>query len=193
MRHYFVCKNQVFKTVFSLLLLSFLVACGDNIQVENDYDPKFNFKAIKSYSFVEFVDDDVTRLMQNRVEQALSDKMAALNYQESSAEQADILVAFHLITKIKQRQRVTTTDPGFDYYGRRYYGPSINMSVSHIDTIDYKVGSLIIDFIDPDSRNVVYHAGASAILSDVKTPDERMQLIRAAVDKALQEYPPTSL
>ena len=172
-----------------------LTACGDNIKVTQDYDPAVNFSVFSSYNFVAFEDDEVTTITQNRVKKALSEKLKSLSFTQLTDAEADVLVAYHIFSDTRQKQRVTTTGSGFNYYGggyygRGYYGPSINMTVSHVDTIDYKVGTLVVDFVDPKTRNVLYHATAETTLSDARTPQDREKLIKAAVDKIFADYPP---
>ena len=174
-------------SVLSLCLLMF--ACGDNIKTSNDYRPETQFSQLTHYAFLAFETDGIQNIDQDRIKDALAQELNEKGMTLASEADANVLVAYHVFTKTKQKQRVTSTGSSY-YYGRRYYGSSIGMGTTYVDTVDYKVGHLVVDFLAPDNRKVLYHAEASTKVGDVNTPEDRKLLIQQAVKKMLAEYPP---
>ena len=184
-------------SLLHLLIISLLLAsCSSGITVSTDYRPDFNFKAIKSYSYLAFDSaENITHsqsIYTARVETALNN---SLNHKNLTLKpiSPDVLIAYHIFTEKKEKQRVTTTSGGNIYYGRRYMGPSINMGITYIDNIEYNVGNMLIDVIDPKTQNVIWHGEASAKIDQAKNPEERSALIQEAVDTLLNDFPPQSL
>lgn len=173
-----------------IITISFLLlGCGDNIKTTNDFRPGTQFSAFKTYAYLPFENDALQTIDQDRIKAALTAELAEKDLIVADSTEADVLIAYHVFTEIKQKQRVTSTGGSY-YYGRRYYGPTISMGTTYVDNIDYKVGNLVVDFIAPNNRQILYHAEASTNVGDVKTPEDRSLLIREAVKKMLEEYPP---
>src|SRR5215831_7893193 len=53
---------------------------------------------------------------------------------------------------------------------------------------DYDVGTLLVDFIDPDSNSVIWRGSAQSRLQELKTPEERQARVQAAVDQVLAQF-----
>ena len=173
-----------------LSLCLFLFACGDNIKTSNDFRPETSFSTLTQYAFLPFEANGVQDIDQDRIKDALTDELTKKGLVAVPEKDADVLIAYHVFTQNKQKQRVTSTGGGSYYYGRRYYGGSIGMGSTYVTNIDYKVGHLVVDFVAPDNRKVLYHAEASTKVGDVNTPEDRKLLIVEAVKKMLAEYPP---
>ena len=177
------------KKIAVLGLCLWMFACGNNIKTSNDYRTEVQFSELTLYSFLPFDSSAVKNIDQDRIKKSLTDELALKGLTAVEESEANVLIAYHVFTETLQKQRVTTTGGSY-YYGRRHYGPSINMGTTYIDNIDYKVGNLIVDFIEPKSRKVLYHAEASSKVADAKTPEDRRRLIDQAVKEMLADYPP---
>jgi hypothetical protein len=57
-----------------------------------------------------------------------------------------------------------------------------------VDT--YDVGTLLIDFISPQSNNVIWRGSGQSRIQELKTPEERQERIQDAVDRILKQFPP---
>lgn len=177
--HYFI----------ALFFVSLLAGCSQQISISQDYLPDYDFASVKSYQFLAMDDKNYTSLNKNRVENALKQTLKAKGLTFCN-KACDVTVAFMIYQQEKQRQRVTTTNTGNMYYGRSYFGPSVNFGTTYVDNIDYQVGNLIIDIVDNKSRQVVYHSVASSEIIEGLEPNERDLLIQQAVSKALANFPP---
>ncbi len=70
---------------------------------------------------------------------------------------------------------------------RRYWGG--NWEPGGISTYEYEEGSLILDFVDAKSKNLILHGSAKAVVGNEKTPEERQKKIYEIVQKILEKYP----
>ncbi len=178
------------KVFIATVLCLFLSACGDNIKTASDYRPNVDFASLKTFAFLKFENTEYQQIWQDRVRDAIARELEAKGMRKVEEDQADVLVAYHIFAESKQKQRVTSTGGGYYYYGRRYYGPSVTVGTTYVENIDYKVGNVVADFIDPISKDVIYNAKASTKIDDARTPEDRNMLINAAVEKMFREYPP---
>lgn len=174
----------------TLFLTALLASCGQNIRVTSDYLPSYNFSSLTSYQFLAMDENSYTSLNSKRVANALQQNLAAKGLTLTSKQESDVTVAFSIYKQDKQRQRITSTGTTNMYYGRSYFGPTVNFGTTYIDTIDYQVGNLIIDIIDNKTRQVVYHSVASSEITEGLQPKQREQLIQQAVNQALANFPP---
>ena len=61
-----------------------------------------------------------------------------------------------------------------------------------VDSYQYKEGTFILDFIKPASKNLIWHGSARVALDYADTPEKRDKLIKEAMKKILQNFPPPS-
>ena len=59
-----------------------------------------------------------------------------------------------------------------------------------IDVYQYEEGNLILDFIDPKSKELIWRGSAKAVVGNEKTPEERQKKIEETIQKILEKYPP---
>jgi hypothetical protein len=51
-------------------------------------------------------------------------------------------------------------------------------------------GTIILDFVDPETMNVIWHGAAKSNVDDTMKPEQRDKLIKEAVQKILKNFPP---
>jgi hypothetical protein len=177
------------KLFTSLMLIIMLGACSNGIKTRNDYRPEVDFTTLKTYQYLSFSEEPKTQdIYSDRVKTALNNTLKAKGLTQKEAD-ADLLIAYHIFTDTKEQERITTTGGGI-YYGRSYMGPTLNMGTTYVDKVEYRVGNLVVDFIEPESRKVLWHGEAEANVDDARTPEERTAMIQAAVDQLLESFPP---
>ena len=72
-------------------------------------------------------------------------------------------------------------------YGRRgWYGAGS----SHTTVRQYEQGTLLLDLIDPESKQLIWRGTGQTRLRDLKTPEEREARVREVVDRILERFPP---
>jgi hypothetical protein len=149
--------------------------------VKSDYDRETDFSRYKSYAFLPSSarDGDEPRLhdslMTKRVQRAARSRLDAkgLEYRPSGA---DLLVAYHAAVQ----EKVDVSHYGY-HYGRGWYGGGV-------DVWQYTEGTLVLDFIDAKTKDLVWRGWATDIVGG--DPEEAEQRIDEAVGKILERYPP---
>ena len=170
-----------------LLAVGLMVGCATIYDVKYDYDKQTDFAALKTYDWMEVpAEAGMDTLTIERIKAAVNAELMAKGLRQTS-ENPDFLIAEHTGSK----EKVQTTDWGYSYgsYGRYwggYWGPR------NVSTYEYEEGWLILDFVDSESKNLIWRGTAKAEIQNVDTPEKRVKLINKAVEKILEKYPPVA-
>ena len=160
------------------------LACA-SYGVRTDYDLETDFSEFESYRWLEpppardpRLENDLIR---KRIRRAVDDELAAKGLTPREAGEPDLFVTYHAI--IERKVDIETTHYGYGYrrYGSRY---------SEVYAREYEVGTLIIDLVDADSRELVWRGSGQAQLNQDVSPERREQRVRAVVAAILADYPP---
>lgn len=161
-----------------------LVSCS-SIAVQYDYDRQANFASLLTFNWMPQPAKILAMqhpLMDNRIKDAVNNKLQAKGLQMSSGN-PDFLIAYH--AGVQDRVDVDTW--GYTYARRgRFYG----WSGTHVDVQQYKLGTLILDFVDTKSKELIRRGVAIGALPDNPTPEKMEKKINEAVAKILEKFPP---
>lgn len=153
------------------------------ISVSRDYDSETDFSRYKTFRWVKQEPNvPVARraehsLLEKRVKGAVDAELTAKGYRRAGAGRADFLVAWH----IGAENKVNVERYGYRYGPRgRWYGT--NVHVHH-----YKEGTLIIDFIDPDEKVLVWRGTAVGSMRYFTKGEHEVQ---SSVRELLEKFPP---
>ncbi len=164
-------------------LVALCVACT-TIQISTDYDPDAAFSELRTWSFADpgqptgdpRLDSSLVR---TRIFQALESELAVKGYGRAVGVEPDFLVDTHVA--LSRELDVHTFHRG---YGRSSWGSSETL------VREVEQGSLVLDFLHPESRKLLWRGIAQARVDRRGTPAERSQRIREAVRLMLQDFPP---
>jgi len=174
-------------TIRWLLPLLMLAACGPMIDVRADYDTSADFSRLRTYAWLQQpssaprdprINND---LLDSRVHSAVNDELHAKGYTEN-AESPDFRVAYHVVLKEKIAAAAFPT-----YYG---YGLGRWPGPADVQVATYEEGTLLLDFVDGRMNELVWRGAASTRINPDRTPQERTELIRTAVQRMLKDFPP---
>ncbi len=170
--------------LFALLLLIF-TGCS-TIQVQNDYNPQYDFSRLKSFAIVIPKNSPVITLTQERLKRAIAKELQSKGYRQVSKENADFLVTFHTdITKFKEVVNDYDSLGIYPYY-YGYWGPAyIPSRYEYI----YEEAKIVIDAYDPETKRVFWRGSATDTLRNFDTPAERVAYINSVVKKILAPFP----
>jgi hypothetical protein len=104
---------------------------------------------------------------------ALKQDLAARGLTEATTGQPDFLVSYH----VKQQQKFDYDTVGYGFYG--WPGGA--------DVTEYTQGTLIIDFIDPQTNQVFWRGTGSEVVNHPDSPNTAK--IDKAVAKIVNKYP----
>jgi hypothetical protein len=175
------------KSICILLLLAAAAGCSTVYDVQYDYNQTTDFSNLKTYNWMRVPEKaDIDTLNVMRVQKAVNAEMQAKGLKLTS-DNPDFLIAEHM----GKKEKVSVRDWGYDYgpyagYWGGYWGPG------GVSTFQYEEGSLILDFVDPQTKKLIWRGSAKAEIDNVRTVEEREKLINEAVQKILKNFPPPS-
>jgi len=182
------------RAVFSMLCVSLFIASCASMTVNYDYDQRVNFAALKTYNWLPTPPkSEVNQLTIRNIEFAVDKQLRAKGL-GMSEENPDFLIAVH----VTKQTQVDTQEWGYAYgsgnfshggpYGRFVGGAPANYDFRRgTDTYVYDIGTLIIDFVDPRTRELVWRGTGTAEI-DPSAP--QTELVNRAVAKVLENFPP---
>ena len=174
---------------FTLVLAGSLGACS-GMKITTDYNPEVapNFSAYQTYAWLpQPIRQDprvYNAITENRVRRAVDNSLSAGGYRKLESGTPDFLVAWQ--AAIEGKVDVTMVN---GYYGYGYRGWGAWGGAQPV-VREYDEGTLILDVIDAESRELVWRGVAQAKISQNSSPDQRGRKINEAVSKILANFPP---
>lgn len=179
------------KSLIVLPVVMVLAACTSTIKPEVDYRQDYAFENIRTYSVLEDTAKPmdavyhVSDIENDRVARALQNAMANKGLREVPKDQADILVAYQIVTKDKTQVR--DYGPSVAYRCYRCFGGYAGVN-NTVDVRNYTEGTIIIDMLDPKSNESVWRSMVSKPLKKHKTVEEKDQATFDGVTKMLENF-----
>lgn len=156
-------------------------------KVGYDFDRSVDFSAYQTYAWITAA-QEATRdkrldnsLIDARIRAAIDAHLRSKGYIATADEKPHFLVAYHV--GMKDLIKGSSTQ---NYIGDRAHGTYTTLS----DVQPYKEGTLLIDIVDADSRQLVWQASASAEVEEGLTPRERDERVNGIVRAMLSHFPP---
>jgi hypothetical protein len=181
---------RITTTLIAACLLAAAIGCGTSIQTNYDYDVNANFERYGTYDWIPQPEtkagsaqqarqssDLLDKRIKNHVNAALKEKGMALD-----TNAPDMLVVYH----VGVQDKVQVTDWGYRY-SDYYWG----WGGREIDVYNYEQGTLILDFIDATTENLVWRGAGSVALDGNTNPEKQDELVRKVVGKIMSKYPPS--
>ena len=159
------------------ILIGFLAAISANAQsVQSDYDRSFNFSNLKTFGFAvqrRGINDPLAgdSLNNERIRTALESQLTANGYRVGNGT-ADFAIVYYVTTK----ERLSVQDYG--------YGPPRWWGSRNIHVNQYSEGTLLVDFIDVKTNQVIWRGRASGTL-EMKGVDRK---ISKSVEKLVKQF-----
>jgi hypothetical protein len=158
-----------------------LTTCSP-ISVSHDYDSETDFSAYSTFRWVK-QDQNVPSarraehsLLERRVKSAVDTGLTEKGFRKVTGK-ADFLVAWHIGAEDKVN---------VERYGYRY-GPRGHWYGRNVHVHHYKEGTLIIDFVDPVEKVLVWRSTAVGSMSYFTKGEHE---IRTSVERMLEDFPP---
>jgi hypothetical protein len=168
-----------------------LAGCASGPDIRADYDRAADFGKYRSYGFVANAGTDSgdfkslsTQMLQN----AAAREMEARGYVR--ADDPDLVINFK--GQLEEKVDIESTPapyygPGWGYagWGGAYWG---GYGGTEVTTRRYNVGTLVMDVVDKDKRQVVYQGGVEGVVTK-EMLQNREAAINAAVGHIFSKYP----
>jgi hypothetical protein len=169
---------KVHNVFVSVAMFFVLTAAAFAQQVKIDYDRTVNFDQYKTYSWQKV--ETKNPLWVDRIKSAVDAALTAKGWTQVPSDGNISLVA---IEATKNQQTLNTFYNGFGG-GWRWGG--FGNATTTVD--NYKVGTLVLDMFDTQTKKLVWRGSASDTLSD-KT-DKNIKNLDKGVQKMLKQFPP---
>ena len=176
--------KKLLKFTPMFLLLIGLASCS-SVRVAADYDREANFDNYKTFAFFKTGIDkaELSDLDKRRILRAIETEMLAKGFTKS--ETPDLLVSIFT----KERQEVNVWNNGFGGFGYGWgWSPFYNNFNNNVSTSTQ--GSLYIDLIDANKKELVWQGKGSGYLSSTSNVDKKIARINEFVAEILAKYPP---
>jgi len=183
--------NFRFRLAPAVLAAIVLAGCASGPDVRADYDKAADFGKYRTYGFVAQTGTDTgdfkslsTQILQN----AASRQMESRGYKR--ADNPDLVINFK--GKLEEKVDVESTPapyygPGWGYGG--WYGaPWGGYGGTEVTTRRYNVGTLVMDVVDREKRQVVFQGGVQDVVTK-EMLQNREAALNAAVDHIFARYP----
>lgn len=168
-------KNQIMLSIAMIMLVTIPSLAQ---QVKTDYDRSANFSQYKTYSWANVKTKDP--LLVDRIKSAVNSALAAKGLTQVDSG-GDLTINAMEITKNQQTLN-TFYDGGF---GRWRWGGFGDATTT---TETYKVGTLVVDLFDTQSKELVFRGSSSDTIS--KNSDKNIKNLNKGVEKIFKHFPP---
>ena len=168
------------RTIFASVGIMLLAASASFAQqVKTDYDRSADFSKYTTYSWEKVQTQDP--LLVDRIKQAVN---AALAEKSLTPVESGGQVAIVAIEMTKNQQTLNTFYDGFG--GGWRWGGGFGNATTTVD--NYKVGTLVVDLFDANTKKIIWRGSASDTLSDKS--DKNIKNLDKGVQKMFEHFPP---
>lgn len=191
------------KRVSSTLAVAFLASACSGIATNQDFVPGTNFSGLRTYDWMP--DQESSRdprgnndLVDQRIRSAVESGLQAKGFRKATSGDPDFMVAFHLILQDQTDYQTVNNYYGSGWgvggmYPRRpglTTGPVY--STGQTTAIEYTQGTLVLDFFDNGSKELVWRGIAEGKVHEANSPQERQERADLAVEMILKQFPPNT-
>lgn len=171
-------QPKIFASV-GILLLAATASMAQ--QVKTDYDHNADFAQYKTYSWEKVQTQDP--LWVDRIKQAVNSALTAKGWTQAPSGGNVAIVA---IETTQNQQTLNTFYDGFGG-GWRYRGfGGFGDATTTVE--NYKVGTLVVDLFDANSKKLIWRGSASDTLSNKS--DKNIKELDKGVQKMFNHFPP---
>jgi hypothetical protein len=168
--------TAVFATVLT-------VGCGYTISTNTDYNRAVNFSNYHTF-FMMKGNSSGNPLLDQRSSDDVKAALAAKGWTEAPEGQGTAAVVVHAATKTKHSYQ--TFYDGWGGGWRYRWGGGLGSATTYVQ--DYKVGTVVVDIFDAQSKEAIWRGSATDALSG--NPDSNAKATEAAITKMFNNFPP---
>src|SRR5437899_5497304 len=169
-------QHTLFASFGIVLLLSTALLAAD---VKTDYDRSADFSQYKTYSWEKVQTKD--QLWADRIKEAVNGALAAKGWTQVPSGGNVAIVAIEMT---RNQQTLDTFYNGFG--GGWRWGGGFGNATTTVE--NYKVGTLVVDLFDANTKKVIWRGSASGTLSDKS--DKNIKELDKGVQKMFDHFPP---
>jgi len=157
------------------------------VSVTSDYSDNTDFQIYKTYAWLPQASAKKEPVLDRQIKTAVDNQLSVKGLQESPTE-PDLLLAYH--TGVEDKVLVSGLGYSYDNRYVRQRNRRITFASSRdLSTTTNQEGTLILDFVDASTKELIFRASAQAVLDRNATPEDDERLVNDAVAKMLENYP----
>jgi hypothetical protein len=171
------------------LLVSCLVAgCSSGPVVQTDHDPEAAFGSYDSYAWRQ--PPPITNpLLKQRIVAAIDAELDRKGWRQVPEQDADVVLVGNVSARDEQTIDAFYDGPDWNGWGWRG-GTNAGRDLRHVQVRTYKVGTLVLDMFDAQTKRAVWRATAEGT---VPASQERInEDAMAAVHGMFADFPPSA-
>jgi hypothetical protein len=151
-----------------------LGGCGASIQ--STVAPNANLARYRTYAFYTppYREGQVETIADQTIRSSLRQDLAEKGLTEATTGEPDFLITYHVM----KQQRLDVAAVGYGFWA--WPGASVT---------SYTQGTLVVDFIDPKTRQVFWRGTATGVLNHPHTPN--LAKLDRVVSQVVSRYPAT--
>lgn len=165
---------------WALLSVALLVAAAAWASITTDYDHNVNFINFKTYSWGKL--ETGNSIWDERTKSAVDSALTAKGWTLVPSG-GDVLV-----NAFGKTHPEYTMNTFYDGFGGGWRWRGFGEATTTIDT--YKVGTLVVDMFDPNTKNLIWRGVATDTLSN--NPEKNTKKLDGEVHKLFEHFPPNS-
>ncbi len=178
---------------YFVLVMTAFAANMATAQVKSDYDKTVDFTKYKTFTFMGWAENSdkiLNDLDKKRLLEAFRDELSARGLTKDDAN-PDVAITLYVVVEQKTSTTAYTNyNGGMGYgYGRWGWGGGYGMgsSTTSYSEDDYLEGTVVIDFYDSGTKNLVWQGILTKTVTE--NPQKREKSIPKAVNKLMYQYP----
>jgi hypothetical protein len=170
-----------------------LLGCtSSSVVVNSDYDPSANFLGYQTYGWLATPTESTgdprlnSPLLDARIRNAVETQLKAKGYTKANTGSPDILVNYHVM--VRGALDIRTINDVYGYGPRHLRGWGAAGSTTHVRQVEE--GTLLLDFLDPATQNLLWRGTAKGFVEPSLHPTEREKRIQDIIKRILDQFPP---
>lgn len=167
-----------------MTVLFSLSALACSVKPATDYVIGHDFSQYKNFAFVAPPKDAVVSIDSARIEDALIRGLSQKGLSETTQEQADLLVVYHLDSATELESYGSSIGVGV-FSGRGGIGMSTPTRYR-----ERNYAKLVVEFLNPSSQSIVWRSISQSPLNERMPTDKRAQFITGQIKLMLSNFPP---
>lgn len=183
---------RILRIAAALIAVYALGSCAPSINVHSDYDPETDFSGLKTYDWLPDKRNfgETYPLVDKRVRKSVEDELAAKGFIKDSSNDPDFRIRYD--AAVESKMKIQKVDDFYAYPSGswHYEYRSLNPFGSYARAYDWEEGTLILDVVNPDNKYLIWRGTAQARLNRDNPPKDSEKMIRDAVKKILDQFPP---
>lgn len=187
------------KTIL-MILMCFLISACNTLKVVNDYDPNFQFVKLKTFTLLEggevkesgkIHDPLLTKHINKSINSVIKDKGFQAVDTTEDKKNPDFFISWYGAID-KKIHSETIRNYSNRYYSTNWRSPnyaSWRQSTSTYN-IEYEKGTLIIDILDGNTKELIWRGKGSKIIDDRTADSNVSERVHSVVIEMFKNFPP---